>query len=223
MTRTRIKGVGIKASSSPDSEPNVCALKPCFFVDLNIVVMQLPWAIAASAHHLQQQQQVAMLSLQGPQLNNATISTSSIPVDWQHLEGQGLTGSIWRDKGKVDHLRAIHDHRPSRCMLIMYFTLALRLMCLVKAGMGKVAAVELTISGHHIMVIYFARRHKCLQRSANVIASIVTMPYARKACEATQLLLLKSVTHKFKRNLLEHRGTRNPTTSTASQLQSIVI
>jgi hypothetical protein len=95
MTRTRIKGTGIKASSSPDSEPNFYTMKHCFVADRNMAVMQLPWAVAASAHHLQQQQQqqVTMLSPQGQQLDSsAAIITSAMPVDWQHLEGQGQSG-----------------------------------------------------------------------------------------------------------------------------------
>jgi hypothetical protein len=56
MTRTWIKGTGIEASSSPDLEPKFYTMKPCLVADRNITGMQLPWAVAASDHHLQQQQ-----------------------------------------------------------------------------------------------------------------------------------------------------------------------
>ena len=51
MTRTRIKGTGIKASSSPDTEPNFYLMKPCFpeSGSNNITSLQMQWSSQSSS------------------------------------------------------------------------------------------------------------------------------------------------------------------------------
>jgi len=105
-----------------------------------------------------------------------------------------------------------------------------RLECLVRAGLGKASAVNLEISGHKIMVIYFARRHtsesiltsienqECLHRSANVISYIIASSHARKACEVSRLLLRRNAKQKFIYNLLTHKASINGTKAQTNML-----